>query len=128
VGQEIDEGFLDRTYRTVAIVWAVGTAISWQIAGWAAAAGWTAGAALSAGVVRGFEILARRVFVPGAVEPMRDFGRFSIAKLAIVLSILVGVVLIAGRNAEAIIGFCAGLVLAQGVIIMKALGLLVVRR
>jgi len=124
----IDEGFLGRVYRTSAVVWAIGTAISWGVAGPAAAVGWTVGSALSMGVLRGFEWMARRSFVPGAHETRRDFARFSIVKLPIILLVLVGVVLIGGRSFEPIAAFCAGIILTQAVIVLKALGLVIVGR
>jgi len=124
----IDDGFLGRVYRTSAVVWAIGTAVSWWVAGPSAAAGWTAGSALSIGLLRGFELVARRSFVPGAREAHRDLVRFSAAKLPIILVVLAGVILIGGKSPRAIIGFCAGVILAQAVIVLKAFGLLIATR
>jgi hypothetical protein len=124
----IDEGFLGRVYRTSVVVWAIGTAISWGVGGLPAAAGWTIGSALSMGLLRGFERMARRSFVPGAEQAHRDFGRFSAAKLPIILVVLVGVVVIGGRSFELIAAFCAGVILTQAVIVLKALGLVIVGR
>ncbi|MCX8052375.1 MAG: hypothetical protein N3B12_01075 [Armatimonadetes bacterium] len=124
----IDEGFLGRVYRTSAFLWAIGTLVSWNLGGLPAAAGWTVGSALSIGVLRGFEQLANRYFVPGSKYSRRDFARFSAAKLPIILLVLVGLVLIGGRSFEAIAAFCAGVILTQAVIVLKALGILIVRR
>ena len=128
MGTEIDEGFLGRVYRTSAVLWAIGTAISWGIAGLPAAAGWTVGSALSMGVLWGFERMARRSFTPGAHDARRHFARFSAVKLPIILVVLLGIVPIGGRSFAAIAAFCAGVILTQAVIVLKALGLVIVRR
>jgi hypothetical protein len=125
--REIDEGFIGRVYRTSAVVWAVGVAVSWSLAGSAAALGWTVGSALSMGVLRGFEWVARRSFVPGANNPRRDFTRFAIVKLPIILLVLTGFVLLGGRSFAAVAAFCAGVILTQAVIVLKALGLMIGR-
>ena len=125
---EIDDGFLGRVYRTSAVLWAIGTAISWGLAGLPAAVGWTVGSALSMGVLRGFEWMVRRSFVPGTPNAQRNFSRFHVAKLPIILVVIAGVVLIGGRSFELIAAFCAGIILTQAVIVLKALGLVIVRR
>jgi len=128
VATEIDEGFIRRVYVTSAVVWAVGVWVAWRIGGVGAAAGWTAGSAVSFGVLRSFEWIAQRVFVPGAADAKRDFVRFSLVKLPIIALVLMGVVLIGGRSFALVAAFCAGVLLTQAVVVLKALGMLVAER
>ena len=124
----IDLRFISRVYPASVIVWAIGVAVSWRLGGFAAAAGWTAGSALSMGVLWGFEWIARRSFAPGSPNAQRDFVRFCAVKLPIILLALVAVVLVGGRSFAAVAAFCAGVVLTQTVIVLKVLGLIVVKR
>ena len=92
------------------------------------AAGWTIGCALSVGILRSLEWVIKRNFVPGAEKAKREFAKFSLVKLALLVIILIGVVLIGGRSFAFVGAFCAGLLLAQAVIVAKVLGMLVAER
>ena len=126
--REIDEGFIGRVYRTSIVVWAVGVVCWWGTLGFPAAAGWTVGSALSMGALRGFEWLALGSFVPGSTTAKRDFTKFAVIKLPIVVLILAAVVLIGGRSLPVISAFCAGVILTQTVILLKTIGAMIAAR
>lgn len=93
-----------------------------------AAVGWAAGSLVSIGVVRSLEIVIRRHFVSGNPDAGRALTKFSFLKLLAVLGIL-SLVAIAGRYGyEFIIAFCAGVLLAQAVIVLKTIGMLLYTR
>jgi len=66
--------------------------------------------------------------VPGADKAKREFAKFSLLKLALIVMMLIGVVLVGGRSFAFVGAFCAGLLLAQAVIVAKALGMLFAER
>ncbi len=74
------------------------------------------------------EWLVLRSFAPGVPDGRREFSRFHLARLPILLALIAGVVLIGGRSFAAVAAFCAGVVLTQSVIVLKALGLMILRR
>jgi len=118
----IDNGFLGRVYRTSAIVCAVGFLVWWATMGLYAALGWVAGSLVSLAVVRSLEIVIRWQFVPGNPRAGSALARFSVLKVLAALVIL-SLAVIAGRYGyEFIVAFCAGILLAQAVIILKVLG------
>lgn len=114
-----DENYFRRVYRSSVIIWFICCPVAWWLGGLPAVAGWTVGSGLSIGVMRSFEWMARRLFVPGATESNRDFTRFSILKLPVILAVVAALVLVGGRSLPAIVGFCAGVLLTQSVIVIK---------
>lgn len=93
-----------------------------------AAAGWTVGALVSTGILASLEWVIRRSFVPGATRARSTLAKFSLAKLPLVLLVL-GLVVWLGRLSTAfLLAFCAGVLLTQTVITMKALGIALCER
>ena len=125
---EIDDGFIGRVYVSSAYLWAFVALAVFALWGIVAAAGWTVGCALSVGILRSLEWVIKRNFVPGADKAKREFAKFSLLKLAGIVIILIGVVLVGGRSFAFVGAFCAGLLLAQAVIVAKVLGMLVAER
>jgi len=128
VKAEIDDGFIGRVYVSSAYLWAFVALAVFALWGIVAAAGWTIGCALSVGILRSLEWVVKRNFVPGADKAKQEFAKFSLVKLALVVIILIGVVLAGGSNFGFVAAFCAGLLLAQVVIVAKVLGMLVAER
>ncbi len=124
----IDDGFLARVYRTSAVVGAIGLLACWSALGATAAAGWLLGALVSVGVVKSLEWIIKRSFVPGEEGARTALAKFSLVKLPVVMVVL-GLVVWLGRSNFAFIGaFCAGLLLAQAVIVLKAVGFVISER
>jgi len=121
-----DDGFLAGVYRTSGILWLIGVGVFAAFRSWSGVAGWTVGSAVSVGVVRSLEVVIRRSFVPGAAKPKRDLSRLSLAKLPVVILVLIGIVLLGGRDLALVGAFCAGVVLVQSAIVLNTLRSLVV--
>ena len=124
---EIDKAFISRVYRTSAVVWPIGVCISYAVGGLSAAVGWTVGSAFSVALLRGIELLVYHFFVPTVAKNKVSLTKIFVVKLSIITLILLCVVLLGGRDLRFIAGFCAGLILAQGVIVLKTLGLILAR-
>lgn len=120
-----DDGFLAGVYRTGTVLWLLGLLILAVFRAWPGLAGWTVGCAVSFGLVRSLEVVIRRSFVPGAHKAKRDLANASLVKLPIVVLILSGLVLIAGRSFAVIGGFCAGLIVVQTAMVVNTLRSLV---
>lgn len=124
----IDEGFIGRVYKSSACLAAIGVGVCWMMGGPYAAAGWTVGALVSTGILASLEWVIRRSFVPGATRARSTLAKFSLAKLPLVLLVL-GLVVWLGRLSTAfLLAFCAGVLLTQTVITMKALGIALCER
>jgi len=124
----IDEGFIGRVYKSSAYLAAIGVGVCWMMGGPYAAAGWTVGALVSTGILASLEWVIRRSFVPGATRARSTLAKFSLAKLPLVLLVL-GLVVWLGRLSTAfLVAFCAGVLLTQTVITMKALGIALCER
>ncbi len=115
-----DQGEFGRVYLFAIVAWALGLLVGWPILGFAAAGGWTAGSWLSIGVLKAFEWMVRKTFVPGAADASKEFTRFLVLKLPIILVVVSIVVLAWGRSLPAIAAFCAGILLTQTVIVVKS--------
>jgi len=124
----MDDGFIGRVYRSSAYVGLFGVLAAWSIGGPFASAGWTMGALVSFGVLWSLEWVVRRAFVPGEPRARRMLTRFSLLKLPALLVILGLAVWIGRADTAFILAFCAGLLLTQAVIIMKALGIALTER
>lgn len=122
----IDEGFIRRTYRTSAVVWAFTLLVLLSFRLWLAAVGFTVGALLSFGILASLNYVVRRTFVPGAVTARKNLMKVGILKLIVIIGVVVGVVLT--RRVELILGFCGGVGLTQLVMFLKALGLTLTER
>jgi hypothetical protein len=136
---EIDDAFIRRVYKTSAYLWAFGVFVwicLWQgilARGWVlssnwgllAALGWTLGSAVSVGTLWSLSWIIRRAFVPGNIEAKRNLGKFSLVKLVVITLVLAGIVRFGGRSFALVGAFCAGVVLTQGVIFLKVLGMLI---
>ena len=124
----IDDNFIKQVYKTSLSIWAFGVLVTWSIGGSYAAVGWTLGSMVSAGILRSLEWIVRRAFVPGAEDARSSLLKFSLIKLAIIAVVLSVVVLVGGRSFALVGGFCAGAVLTQGVIFLKAIGTMIFQR
>lgn len=115
---EIGADLLARTCKSSMIVWVIGLCAAWALGGLGCALGWTAGGAVSLGVLWGLDWVVRRSFVPGQTEARRSLARFSLAKLVVVVAVMVVVVLAGKRDLTIVLGFAAGVLLAQAVIVL----------
>lgn len=124
MGTDLDESFLARVYRTSAVLWAVGVSVLGGLGRENIAIGWTVGSGTSIGLLRGIEWTVRRFFVPGRLVNNRDLVKILAIRLAVIVPFIGVIVLLGGRSFGFIVGFCAGLVLTQSVIVLKVLGVL----
>ena len=124
----IDDDFIKQVYKTSVYIWAFGVLVTWSIAGPLAAIGWTLGSALSVGILCSVEWIVKRAFVPEASDARGALAKFSLIKLLIIMAVLSIIILAGGRNFALVGGFCAGVVLTQGVIFLKTLGTLISQR
>lgn len=92
------------------------------------AVGWTIGSAVSAGILKSLEITIRRHFVPDSAGAKWALAKMSLLKLVATLIVLSAVVLVGGRSGAFVVAFCAGVLLTQSVIVLKAIGMLAARR
>jgi hypothetical protein len=123
---EIDDAFIGRVYKTSAYAWAFVVLILLSFLRFYAAAGWTLGSIFSFGTLWSLQWIIPKIFVPEASpRAKRDLAKFSALKLLGIAVILGFVVWIAGRSAEFVFAFCAGVVLTQAVIFLKVLGMLI---
>ncbi|MBI2843024.1 MAG: hypothetical protein HYX78_06450 [Armatimonadetes bacterium] len=122
----IDEGFIRRTYRTTAVVWAIIVFAILAFEFWFAALGFTVGTAVSLGVLASLDRVIRRVLVPGRAGAGKALAKFGILKFLAVAVVVSGVVMT--RRFDLIIGFCGGIALTQIVMFLKALGITLVER
>lgn len=118
----IDEGFINRTYRTSVVAWGVATIVCLVLRFWFVAIGLTIGSALSIGVLAGFERVVRRTFVPGGVAHKWTIAKFWLMKTVVIAGVIAGVVLT--RRFDLIIGFCVGVALTQVVMFLKVIGIM----
>ncbi|MCE5198461.1 MAG: hypothetical protein ABFD54_16200 [Armatimonadota bacterium] len=128
----IDEGFIRRVYKTSAFVWGFGVVVALIVSGWRTALGWTFGSAISFGTMWSLEWIIKRAFVPGNDRARSNLSRFSMLKLPIMALVLAGVVYVGAKTTPHtvellgyFVGFIAGVVLTQGVIFLKVLGMLI---
>ena len=127
---EIDEAFVARVYRTSAVVWAFGALAFASAWNWQSALGWTIGSAVSFGVLWSLSWVIRRVMVPG-VDPRSAktaLLKFSLLQIPGIVAVMAGMVLLGGRSFPLILGFFFGVVLTQGVIFLKVIGILICER
>ena len=136
---EIDDAFITRVYRTSAYLWGFGVLVwmslwqglmakGWKLSpdwGLLAVLGWTLGSAMSVGTLWSLSWIIHRAFVPGNIAAKRNLGKFSLAKLVVVTLVLAVVVRFGGRSFALVGAFCAGVVLTQGVIFLKVIGMLI---
>lgn len=117
-----DPGFLDRVYKTGLVVWAIGLMAFLARFGPGPASGWTAGAAFSFSVLAVIQWFVLKTFVPGNDKAKNVFFIFALLKMPALLAIL-GTIIYVGKNIPGFIwAFCAGVALAQIVIILKVVG------
>jgi hypothetical protein len=117
-----DPGFLDRVYKTGVVVWALGFLVFVTRFGPGPASGWTAGSAFSFGVLAVIQWFVLKTFVPGNDKAKNIFFVFALLKMPALLVIL-GTTIYVGKNIPGFIwAFCAGVALAQIVIILKVAG------
>lgn len=126
--REIDQEFISRVYRTSLCLWALGIVLCLILMSWMGAVGWTLGAATSVGLLKSLEWFVPKAFAPGGVRARGQLVRFSLAKLAVIVVILSGIVILGGRSFPLILGFSAGLLLTQATIFFKVLGKLICER
>lgn len=124
----IDESFIGRVYKTSAVVGLFGLLAAWSVGGLLAAAGWTAGALVSVGVLASLDRVVRRCFVPGEARPRKELAKLSIVKLLVILAVLCLAVWIGKFSLAFLFAFCAGLLLAQAVIVLKTFGIIICER
>lgn len=123
-----DPGFLDRVYKTGVVVWFIGFLTIWARAGEGSASGWTAGAAFSFGVLAVIQWFVLKIFVPGNDKAKNKFFIFALLKMPGLLVIL-GTTIYVGKNISGFIwAFCAGVALAQIVIILKVAGAILLEK
>jgi hypothetical protein len=122
----IDEGFIGRTYRTTAAVWAVGALLCLAAGRPLAALGLTIGSALGLLMLLMLDRTIRRTFVPGAVRPARRLLKMGLLKFLIVTSVVTAVIFT--RRFDLVLAFCGGVGLTQAVMFLKALGILALER
>ena len=121
----IDPGFLDRVFKTGTAVWLLGFIITLAKFGAGSASGWSAGAAFSFGTLAVIQWFVSNTFVPGNDKAKTKFMVFALLKMPGLLAIL-GTTIYLGRNIPGFIwSFCAGVALAQIVIILKMAGLMI---
>jgi len=114
-----DQDFIRRTYRSIAITWAI--AMAWAVAfqkPWIALS-ITFGTILGTGILASFDWLVRRTFIPGAKSPGRALVKYSLLKYPLFCLALYWLVRWDKVNLPA---FCGGIVLVHFAIIMKVMG------
>jgi len=117
-----DPAFIDRVFKTGVVVWAIGFMAFLARFGPGPASGWTAGAAFSFGVLAVIQWFVLKTFVPGNEKAKKIFFVFALLKMPGLLAIL-GTTIYVGKNIPGFIwAFCAGVALAQLVIILKVAG------
>jgi hypothetical protein len=124
----IDEGFIRRVYITSAYVWAFGLLASWSVSGFRAALGWTVGSAISLGLLRGIDWFIRGTVRPSNTRARRSLPLVALLHWPVLIAVLAAGVWFGRGHFSYIVAFCAGLVLTQGVIILKVIGMLVNQR
>lgn len=124
----IDPSFLDRVFKTGMVVWLIGFIMMLAKYGAGAASGWTAGAAFSFGILAVIRWFVLKTFVPGNDRAKNGFAIFALLQMPIILLILGSIVYISKFIPGFILAFCAGVALAQIVIMLKAVGILVLEK
>lgn len=119
---------LDGAYRTSAILWVLGAVALSALRCWGGLLGWTLGSVTSIGVVKSLEIAVRHNFAPGATNSQRKLTGVSLAKLPIIVLVLIGVVLIGGKDVALVGAFCAGVLVVQTAMLIESLRSLVARK
>ena len=66
--------------------------------------------------------------MPGMEGAGKALAKYSLIKLPVVLVVIGLVVWIGGRSLPFILGFCAGVILTQSVVVLKVFGMLIVER
>ena len=115
-----DRSILKNVYRASICVWVAGVIICLLFKSTYAAAGWSLGAALSMGSLKSLEWAVTRFFVPGAEDARRNLARLSIVKMAALIGVLSIIVIAGGHSFAMIAALCAGVLLTQAVIFVKA--------
>lgn len=128
VATEIDEQFIRRVYSSSAYLWGFGLLVCWGFGSLSAAIGWTIGSALSLSILRSLDYGIRKYFVPGSIDAQKKLAKLSFVKFGTVLGVLALLVWLGGRNFALVGSFCTGLVLTQGVIVMKTLAIMLLER
>jgi hypothetical protein len=116
----LDEAFLERLYRTTALVGVIVAALVAGRLGWRVGAGFLMGAALGLGSLRSLEWLVRRMTRPGASA--RKFTAAALLKIP-AMGLAVGLVVwLAGGELPVLVAVGAGVALLPAVIVLKLLG------
>lgn len=121
----MDEGFIRRTYRTSAWVLALVLLYMLGLGAFRVAWSYAAGALLGLGVLRAYEWIVQRMAAPGRKPPTWLIVKLTVVKLPALALLLYLVVNSGWFHLGA---FAAGVVLPQGVMFLKALGLVLVQR
>lgn len=121
----MDEQFVAKTYRSIALTWVM--AMAWTLAFWKPwiALSITLGMLLGTVVLFTYDRLIRKAFVPGAKKPGRALLKLGIVKYPLIGAMLYALVRWNEVNPPA---FCGGILLVHFAIFAKLIGIKMVER
>lgn len=121
----MDDQFTKKMYRSVVLAWAI--AMIWSLAlgkPWIALS-ITLGVLLGTAVFASYELVIRRVFVPGASRPQRALIKLAMIKLPIIGA---SFYVLVRCDKISMMAFCGGMVLVHFAMLAKLAGIRMVER